>query len=54
MVQGNQTTIASGAYNGSINYKRKTFGVGLKYERIDPEYSTLGAVYFNNDLETLR
>jgi hypothetical protein len=26
-------------------------GVMLKYEKIDPDYQTLGAYYFNNDLE---
>ena len=27
--------------------------VGLTYERIDPNYNTLGALYFNNDLENI-
>ena len=53
MVQGNNTTIVRNAYNGSVDYRYKTFGIGLKYERVDPEYSTLGAVYFNNDLENI-
>ncbi len=53
LVRGNQTTRFSNAYNASIDYRKKTFGIGLKYERIDPEYSTLGAIYFNNDLENI-
>lgn len=53
IVRGNQTTGFSNAYNASIDYRAKAFGVGLKYERIDPEYSTLGAIYFNNDLENV-
>ncbi|MFT6501084.1 MAG: hypothetical protein ACJASQ_001194 [Crocinitomicaceae bacterium] len=53
LIQGNNTSVVRNAYNGSIDYKKKTFGIGLKYERIDPEYSTLGAVYFNNDLENI-
>ncbi|MDG1332682.1 MAG: hypothetical protein P8P74_10150 [Crocinitomicaceae bacterium] len=53
LVRGNQTTSFSNAYNASIDYRKKSFGVGLKYERIDPEYSTLGAIYFNNDLENI-
>lgn len=52
-VQGNQTTEFNQAYNASIDYKIKVFGIGLKYERIDPDYNTLGAVYFNNDLENI-
>lgn len=53
LVRGNQTTAISNAYNASIDYRKKTVGIGLKYERIDPEYSTLGAIYFNNDLENI-
>jgi len=53
LVRGNQTTAFSNAYNASIDYRKKAFGIGLKYERIDPEYSTLGAIYFNNDLENI-
>lgn len=53
LVRGNQTTGFSNAYNASIDYRKKAFGIGLKYERIDPEYSTLGAIYFNNDLENI-
>jgi hypothetical protein len=52
-VQGNQTTEFNQAYNASIDYKIKVFGIGVKYERIDPDYTTLGAVYFNNDLENI-
>lgn len=52
-VQGNQTTEFNQAYNASIDYKIKLFGIGVKYERIDPDYTTLGAVYFNNDLENI-
>lgn len=53
MVRGNQTTQISNAYNASIDYRQKIYGIGFKYERIDPNYSTLGAIYFNNDLENI-
>lgn len=53
LVRGNQTTGFSNAYNASLDYRKKAVGIGLKYERIDPEYSTLGAIYFNNDLENI-
>ncbi|XOV68569.1 MAG: hypothetical protein ACFHU9_05195 [Fluviicola sp.] len=53
LVRGNQTTQFNNAFNGSIDYKFKSFGIGAKYERIDPDYATLGAVYFNNDLENI-
>ena len=37
----------NGVYNG------KFYSVGIGYERIDPDYQTLGGYYFNNDLENV-
>lgn len=53
LINGNSTSTISNAYNASLNYRKKQFGIGVQYERIDPEYSTLGAIYFNNDLENI-
>ncbi|MBX9851389.1 MAG: hypothetical protein K2X86_06475 [Cytophagaceae bacterium] len=39
------------AVKSGLSYNAKTFTIGLNYERIDPGYRTLGAYYFNNDLE---
>ncbi len=39
------------AYKGSLGYRFKTFGINFNYERVNPDYKTLGAYYFNNDLE---
>lgn len=36
-----------------LNYTIKTHKIGIAYERIDPQYQTLGAYYFNNDLENI-
>ena len=41
------------AFKSSIGYNYKIFGVSLNYERVDPGYQTLGAYYFNNDLENI-
>ncbi len=51
----NNNTLSS-AYNAlklNLTYQlmKNTFGIG--YERIDPEYKTLGAYYFTNDLENI-
>lgn len=51
LVNGNSSTRASTAWNTSIDYSLKKFKIGLQYERIAPDYKTLGAIYFNNDLE---
>lgn len=53
LIRANNTTIAANAYNTSLQYKYKFFGIGGKYERIDPLYTTLGGLYFNNDLENI-
>ncbi len=47
----NATSQFFAAYKASIGYRYKIFGVNLNYERVAPEYRTLGAYYFNNDLE---
>ena len=41
------------AYNAGVNLTLKKGMVGVRYERIDPWYKTLGAYYFNNDLENI-
>jgi len=40
------------AFKASFNYQFDAYTVGLGYERVDPLYRTLGAYYFNNDLES--
>jgi len=34
-----------------INYNIKTFTVGLQYQRVDPEYRSLGTYFIRNDFE---
>lgn len=41
------------AFRTNVNYNGKGYSFGLGYERIDPNYRTLGAYYFNNDLENI-
>lgn len=47
----NATTQFFSAYKGSLSYRHQWFGIAFNYERVDPEYKTLGAYFFNNDLE---
>jgi len=53
LICGNNSTISRNAYNASLNYRYKIASISLKYERVDPGYMTLGALYFNNDLENI-
>ena len=41
------------AFKTSIHYTFLSNTVGIGYERVDPGYKTLGAYYFNNDLENI-
>lgn len=41
------------AYKTSMDYQLDGYTIGVGYERIEPEYRTLGAYYFNNDLENI-
>lgn len=51
--QPNATSQFFSAYKGSIGYRIKMAGIQLNYERVEPDYVTLGAYYFNNDLENI-
>lgn len=39
------------AFSFGAGYQSSLGGIMLKYERVDPDYQSLGAYYFNNDLE---
>ncbi|NME69084.1 TonB-dependent receptor [Flammeovirga aprica] len=46
------STSAYWAFNGGFTYNLLGWNLGASYERIGPEYRTLGSYYANNDLET--
>jgi len=48
-----ESTRYMNALNVNFDYNIQKSIVGLTYERIDPNYNTLGALYFNNDLENI-
>jgi hypothetical protein len=41
------------AFKTSFDYRQSGYTVGVGYERVDPQYRTLGAYYFNSDLENI-
>lgn len=47
------STAFYGAHKTSITYQQPSYSVGLAYERIAPQYRTLGAYFFNSDLENI-
>jgi hypothetical protein len=48
-----QSTVYYQAYKMAVSYQLGSYSLGAGYERIDPGYQTLGAYYFNNDLENI-
>lgn len=40
------------ALGASLGYKERYYGVKLSYKRVDPNFNTMGAYYFSNDLES--
>lgn len=53
LIKPNATTSYSYALKGSADYLGSGYTVGIAYERIQPNYTTLGAYYNNNDLENI-
>ena len=52
MMDINMTSTYYKAFKTSVAYKiTDRIGTALEYRRIDPEYQSLGAYFFNNDLE---
>ena len=41
------------AYSFGIGYQTSPFGIMVRYERVAPDYQSLGAYYFNNDMENI-
>jgi hypothetical protein len=49
----NSTSQFFSAYKVSLSYRLKILNLNLNYEKVEPDYKTLGAYYFNNDLENI-
>ena len=52
-ITANNSTAYYKAIKTQLNYTYVKSTIGIGYERIDPGYETLGAYYFNNDLENI-
>jgi hypothetical protein len=52
MLTINMTSVPSTAFKTSLAYKiTDKIGTSVEYRRIDPEYQSMGAYFFNNDIE---
>jgi len=48
----NGTSELNTAITGAIGYKAKSYTLKFEYQRIDPNFQSMGAYFFNNDLES--
>jgi len=49
----NQSTVFYPAFKAGIDFSLSKVNLGFGYERVTPEYKTLGAYYMNNDFENI-
>jgi hypothetical protein len=49
----NESSEYSTAFRSKIQYTLRTFSLGLQYRRIEPNYQSFGAYYFNTDVENI-
>jgi hypothetical protein len=49
----NSTTSIYHALRAGINYSFSQTALGINYERVDPDYQTLGGYFFTNDFENI-
>ncbi|NJO92147.1 MAG: hypothetical protein HC831_26640 [Chloroflexia bacterium] len=47
------STINRNALKANLTYSQQRYSIGTGYERVEPDYRTLGAYYFNNNLENM-
>lgn len=53
LLKRNGSTALYKAFKGGVDYSFSRYSVGIGYERVDPEYQSLGGYYFTNDLENI-
>ena len=52
-ISTNSTTERYNAIQTSLGYHQKIFSARLQYRRVDPDYKTMGAYFFNSDIENI-
>lgn len=53
IITPNFSTALYGAIESQVKYKHKYFSLGGKYRRIEPDYKSMGAYFFQSDLEQI-
>lgn len=53
LIDTRENTSVLKAFKTNIDYTIYSTKLGIGYEKVDPNYQTLGALFFNNDLENI-
>jgi hypothetical protein len=53
LITTNSSTAHFNAIQTGIGFQQNPFGLKLQYHRIDPDYKSMGAYFFNSDLENI-
>ena len=53
LLRGNASTQNFSAFKVGFDYKIQKTALGVSFERVDPNYQTLGAYFFANDLQNI-
>lgn len=53
LLQTNSSTQFYKAYQSDISYVEKKFKIKLKYKRVEPDFKSMGAYYFQTDVENI-
>ncbi len=53
LINTNSSTERYSAIQTSLAFRQKFFSARLQYRRIDPDYKSMGAYFFNSDLENI-
>jgi hypothetical protein len=53
LIDNHESTTSSNAFKGSLGYRSELFTMAMRYERVEPDFRSMGAYYFATDLSNI-
>ena len=53
LMESHESTTSSNAFKTSFGYRTEMFNLAMKYERVEPDFRSMGAYYFATDLRNI-
>ncbi|MCA1756292.1 MAG: hypothetical protein LC649_02410 [Bacteroidales bacterium] len=53
LMESHESTTSSNAFKGSLGYRSDMFSLAMRYERVEPDFRSMGAYYFATDLSNI-